>query len=127
MKRLLFISLFLALACTARAEEVADSTAPFVSYQSSGTINLSTSTYLYASTMTWRGDGYWDSPATYTFIDSWHGKDVTILRIDGDGDIFLRGKWIAWDWRLSKQYRDTGRWIELPKETAIPGNQGAQQ
>ena len=37
------------------------------------------------------------------FLDS---KGVVILKVDRDGDIFLRGKWIGYDKRLSKIYTE---------------------
>lgn len=54
-------------------------------------------------------------PSTFTVIEStiiasgfvfnFGQASPVILKIDSDGDIFLRGKWIGFDARLSNNYR----------------------
>lgn len=56
------------------------------------------STYVYTSSMTVA-----HAPVDYIF--QWKGK--TVLKIDKDGDIFLRGKWVGWDGRLREIIRRT--------------------
>ncbi len=61
-------------------------------------MSLSTTTCYFSTTTI-----HWDSPQNYLFIDH---EQKTILKVDQDGDVFLREKWIGWDRRLSKKYRD---------------------
>lgn len=116
-KWITLVILFIAVPLHAKSRRPAPAEDDFTTYQTSGTLtppqaflNISSGTL---SALL---------PKSYVFIDQ---KRKTILKIDQNGDVFLRGKWIGWDWRLTKQYRETGKWT--PRETAVPGNQGRSQ
>jgi hypothetical protein len=68
-------------------------------YVSDARVCLSTWTFITSGTTTW------SAPVTssYSFYDQ---QMRLVLKIDSDGDIFLRGKWIGWDGGLSQKYRE---------------------
>lgn len=51
----------------------------------------------------------WASESSLMFMDGSANKKA-VLVIDGDGDIFLRGKWIGWDGRLDAKHRMKWGW-----------------
>jgi hypothetical protein len=76
---------------------------------SSGIIHLSTTSLSHFKILRVSGDPV-PVPSNLILRDCWIAPCETVGVIDSDGDIFLRGKWIGWDYRLSNQYRKTGKW-----------------
>lgn len=92
-------------------EGVIASSDAYMTYQSSGTISVSTgtwTTYVVNFSTSYSALGTFEVSTTRKkdFQINGRNKDDTafdtIVRIDQDGDIFVRGKWVAWDGRLAR-------------------------